>query len=182
MARLRKKTPIHVRKEVVEDTSPIACRPPFIARSSISFIRASWNCRRCRHGRLLGTRAPLRESMGPSMLFHLGGGEGGIKHFMDRIFRDPVASWWKDLGSFTEWPEGSKQTIVDGVLKEADGRSIDELAETRDELLLDLVKLRLAPDADPCEIAKAKQMGDRIPHVSHRRWWRWRSLAAAKAA
>jgi hypothetical protein len=54
----------------------------------------------------------------------------------------PVASWWKDLGSFTEWPERSKETIVDGVLKEADGRSIDELAEMRDELLLQLVKLR----------------------------------------
>jgi 3-hydroxyacyl-CoA dehydrogenase len=80
--------------------------------------------------------------MGPSMLFHLGGGEGGIKHFMEHL-SGPVASWWKDLGSFTDWPEGSKETIVDGVLKEANGRSIDELAETRDEALLELVKLRM---------------------------------------
>jgi 3-hydroxyacyl-CoA dehydrogenase len=79
--------------------------------------------------------------MGPSMLFHLGGGEGGIKHFMEHL-SGPVASWWKDLGSFTDWPEGSKETIVDGVLKEANGHSIDELAETRDELLLELVQLR----------------------------------------
>ena len=60
--------------------------------------------------------------MGPSMLFHLGGGQGGIQHFMEHL-SGPVASWWKDLGSFTDWPEGSKQTIVEGVLKEADGRS-----------------------------------------------------------
>jgi 3-hydroxyacyl-CoA dehydrogenase len=80
--------------------------------------------------------------MGPSMLFHLGGGEGGIQHFMEHL-SGPVASWWKDLGSFSEWPEGSKQTIVDGVLKDANGRSIDELAEMRDELLLELVKLRM---------------------------------------
>jgi 3-hydroxyacyl-CoA dehydrogenase len=80
--------------------------------------------------------------MGPSMLFHLAGGEGGIRHFMEHL-SGPVASWWKDLGSFTDWPEGSKQTIVDGVLKEADGRSIDELAESRDEVLLELVKLRM---------------------------------------
>jgi 3-hydroxyacyl-CoA dehydrogenase len=80
--------------------------------------------------------------MGPSMLFHLGGGEGGIKHFMEHL-SGPVASWWKDLGSFTDWPEGSKETIVDGVLKEANGRSIDELEEMRDEVLLDLVKLRM---------------------------------------
>jgi hypothetical protein len=55
----------------------------------------------------------------------------------------PVASWWKDLGSFTDWPEGSKETIIDGVLKEANGRSIDELAEMRDQVLLELVKLRM---------------------------------------
>jgi hypothetical protein len=55
----------------------------------------------------------------------------------------PFATWWKDLGSFTDWPEGSKETIVDGVLKEANGRSIDELAEVRDEVLLELVKLRM---------------------------------------
>ena len=80
--------------------------------------------------------------MGPSMLFHLGGGEGGIKHFMEHL-SGPVASWWKDLGGFTEWPAGSKETIADGVLGKTSGRSIDELAETRDELLLDLVKLRM---------------------------------------
>jgi 3-hydroxyacyl-CoA dehydrogenase len=79
--------------------------------------------------------------MGPSMLFHLGGGEAGIKHFMEHL-SGPVAAWWKDLGSFTEWPEGSKRAIVDGVLKEADGRTIDELAEQRDDVLLQLVKLR----------------------------------------
>jgi len=79
--------------------------------------------------------------MGPSMLFHLAGGEAGIKHFMEHL-SGPVAAWWKDLGSFTDWPEGSKQVIVDGVLKEADGRSIDELAEQRDDVLLQLVKLR----------------------------------------
>jgi 3-hydroxyacyl-CoA dehydrogenase len=59
--------------------------------------------------------------MGPSMLFHLGGGEGEIRHFMEHL-SGPVASWWTDLGSFTDRPEGCKETIVDGVLKEANGR------------------------------------------------------------
>ena len=88
--------------------------------------------------------------MGPSMLFHLGGGQGGIRHFMEHL-SGPVASWWKDLGSFSDWPEGSKQTIVDGVLKEANGRSIDELAEMRDELLLELVdaQMQRAVDGGP---------------------------------
>jgi 3-hydroxyacyl-CoA dehydrogenase len=79
--------------------------------------------------------------MGPNMLFHLGGGAGGIQHFMDHL-SGPLASWWKDLGSFTEWPDGSKQTIIDGVLQEADGRTLNQLAETRDEVLLGLRQLR----------------------------------------
>jgi hypothetical protein len=54
----------------------------------------------------------------------------------------PVASWWKDLGSFTDWPDGSKEAIVADVLKEADGRTVDQLAQMRDEVLLELVKLR----------------------------------------
>ena len=45
--------------------------------------------------------------MGPSMLFHLGGGEGGIQHFMEHL-SGPVAMWWKDLGGFTEWPDGQQ--------------------------------------------------------------------------
>lgn len=79
--------------------------------------------------------------MGPSMLFHLGGGQGGIQHFMEHL-SGPVAMWWKDLGSFTEWPEGSKEAIVSGVTEEIGGRTVDELAEIRDEALLELVKLR----------------------------------------
>jgi len=50
--------------------------------------------------------------------------------------------WWKDLGSFTEWPVGSKETIVAGLTEETDGRTVDDLAQMRDEVLLELVKLR----------------------------------------
>src|ERR1700676_1589109 len=80
--------------------------------------------------------------MGPSMLFHLGGGQGGIQHFMEHL-SGPVAMWWKDLGGFTEWPEGSKETIAAGLVKAANGRSVDDLAQMRDEVLLELVKLRV---------------------------------------
>jgi len=79
--------------------------------------------------------------MGPNLLFHLGGGAGGIQHFMDHL-SGPLASWWKDLGSFTEWPDGSKQTVIDGVRQEADGRTLEQLAETRDDVLLGLRQLR----------------------------------------
>jgi 3-hydroxyacyl-CoA dehydrogenase len=79
--------------------------------------------------------------MGPNLLFHLGGGQGGIQHFMEHL-SGPLATWWKDLGSFTDWPAGSQQTIIDGVLQEAGGRSLEQLAEIRDEVLLGLLQLR----------------------------------------
>ena len=79
--------------------------------------------------------------MGPNLLFHLGGGQAGIHHFMEHL-SGPVASWWKDLGTITEFSAGVKQTIIDGVQKEADGRSIDELGRERDEMLLELLAAR----------------------------------------
>jgi 3-hydroxyacyl-CoA dehydrogenase len=79
--------------------------------------------------------------MGPNLLFHLGGGQGGIQHFMEHL-SGPLATWWKDLGTFTDWPEGLKQTIVDGTLGEVHGRTVDQLAATRDEVLLGLLQLR----------------------------------------
>ena len=83
--------------------------------------------------------------MGPNLLWHLGGGEGGIQHFMDTLM-DPMASTWKNLGNPQMTPE-LKQKIVDGVLAEADGRSIDELSADRDTMLLGLQAVR--EDTEP---------------------------------
>ena len=79
--------------------------------------------------------------MGPNLLFHLAGGEGGIQHFMEHL-SGPVATWWKDLGTITEFSPEVKQTIVNGVLKEANGRSIGELERERDSMLLELLTTR----------------------------------------
>jgi 3-hydroxyacyl-CoA dehydrogenase len=79
--------------------------------------------------------------MGPNLLFHLAGGQGGIQHFMEHL-SGPVATWWKDLGTITEFSPQVKQTIIDGVLKEADGRSIEELEGERDAMLLELLATR----------------------------------------
>jgi 3-hydroxyacyl-CoA dehydrogenase len=78
--------------------------------------------------------------MGQSMLWHLGGGEGGIRHFMDHLM-GPLEGIWAALGTPTVTPE-LKQTIVDGVLHEAAGRSVDQLAQERDEVLLGLLASR----------------------------------------
>ena len=71
--------------------------------------------------------------MGPNLLFHLAGGPGGIHHFMEHL-SGPVATWWKDLGTITEFSPQAKQAIIDGVQKEAGNRSVDELNRERDAM------------------------------------------------
>lgn len=78
--------------------------------------------------------------MGPSLQFHLGGGAGGIKHFVDHLM-DPMAALIKTLGTPDITPE-FKKTIVDGVLQEAGDHSLDQLAQNENELLVGLIRLR----------------------------------------
>src|SRR6201994_4966739 len=78
--------------------------------------------------------------MGPSLQWHLGGGAGGIKHFMDHLM-DPLTAMIKSLGTPDVTPE-LKQTIVEGVLREAGNRSVDELAEGENRELIGLLRLR----------------------------------------
>jgi len=78
--------------------------------------------------------------MGPSLQWHLGGGSGGIKHFMDHLM-DPMAGLIKTLGTPDVTPE-LKKTITDGVLQEAANRSVEQLAQDENELLVGLIRLR----------------------------------------
>ena len=78
--------------------------------------------------------------MGPSLQWHLGGGAGGIKHFMDHLM-DPLTAMIKTLGTPDVTPE-LKQTIVEGVLREAGNRSVDELAQGENELIIGLLRSR----------------------------------------
>jgi 3-hydroxyacyl-CoA dehydrogenase len=78
--------------------------------------------------------------MGQSLQWHLGGGAGGIKHFMDHLM-DPLQGMMKALGIPNITPE-LKQTIIDGVMREAGGRSVDQLAHDENEVLVGLLALR----------------------------------------
>jgi hypothetical protein len=78
--------------------------------------------------------------MGPSLQFHLAGGTGGIKHFIDHLM-DPMAALIKTLGTPDVTPE-LKKTIADGVLQEAGDHSVDHLAQNENEVLLGLIRLR----------------------------------------
>jgi 3-hydroxyacyl-CoA dehydrogenase len=78
--------------------------------------------------------------MGNMLLNHLGGGQGGIEHFLEQ-FTSPLTAWWKALGQPVLTPEVQKK-LIDSVRTEVGSRSIDELAAERDEMLLGLIELR----------------------------------------
>jgi carnitine 3-dehydrogenase len=78
--------------------------------------------------------------MGPNLLWHLGGGEGGIQHFMETLMPRMVVGW-ASLGVPDVTPE-VKERIVAGVLKEAKGQPIDTLAAERDAMLFGLLAVR----------------------------------------
>jgi len=78
--------------------------------------------------------------MGQVLLNHLGGGQGGMEHFLQQ-FTGPMTAWWKVLGSPELTPE-LQQKLIDGVHAEVGTRSIDDLAAERDEVLLGLLELR----------------------------------------
>ena len=87
--------------------------------------------------------------MGPNLLWHLGGGQGGIQHFMDTLM-PRMAAGWPGLGNPEFTPELAQQ-IVKGVLEEADGHSIDELAAQRDQMLFGLIAVRATRESRPTE-------------------------------
>jgi 3-hydroxyacyl-CoA dehydrogenase len=78
--------------------------------------------------------------MGNMMLNHLGGGAGGIEHFLQQ-FAGPMTASWKTLGSPELTPEIQKK-LVDGVRAEVGSRTIAQLEGERDEILLGLLELR----------------------------------------
>jgi len=82
--------------------------------------------------------------MGQSLQWHLGGGEGGIKHFMDHLM-EPLAGMMKVLGTPNISPH-LKQTIIDGVLHEAAGRSVAQLAKKENEVIIGLLRLRASAE------------------------------------
>jgi carnitine 3-dehydrogenase len=94
--------------------------------------------------------------MGPNLLWHLGGGEGGIQHFMDHLMGPMATTMWPALGNPQLTPE-LEQKIVDGVLEEAGGHSVDELAAQRDAMLLRLQAVRAEYDKSDRRIAAASQ-------------------------
>lgn len=73
---------------------------------------------------------------GPFLTYHLGGGAGGIRHYMEHL--GPSQQYrWASLGEPT-MDAALTAEVIAGVDAEAAGRSLQQLAEHRDELLIAL--------------------------------------------
>lgn len=83
--------------------------------------------------------------MGPVVLNHLGGGQGGIEHFYAQ-FEKPLETWWTPLAPLDFTPDVQRK-MIDGLYEEIGGKSIEALAKERDTQLVALLKARLAAEA-----------------------------------
>ncbi|MFH5926740.1 3-hydroxyacyl-CoA dehydrogenase NAD-binding domain-containing protein [Roseomonas xinghualingensis] len=82
-----------------------------------------------------GLRWPI---FGPHMTFHLGGGPGGMEHFLAHLL-GPFESFWEDLGHPRMTPELQRK-VVDGVREEAGDLSPEILSEIRDRRLIAVLR------------------------------------------
>jgi len=97
--------------------------------------------------------------MGPSLQWHLGGGPGGIKHFAEHLMPG-LEGMIKTLQP-PDFTDELRKTIVDGVLQIAGNRSVDQLAQDENEILLGLIKLREKKSTAPTTNRGAKT-GQRV--------------------
>jgi len=81
--------------------------------------------------------------MGPHLTFHMAGGDGGMKHFMDHL-GPALQSWMDELGT-PRLDAKTQKAIIDGVTEEAAGRSMDELRRWRDRKLIEILRVSGEP-------------------------------------
>lgn len=78
--------------------------------------------------------------MGPFMIYHLGGGDAGIKGLIEHV-GTTAKVWMEDMAKWTEFPEESKDILQNGVIREMGDRSPQEIAAWRDEKLVEMLKM-----------------------------------------
>jgi carnitine 3-dehydrogenase len=75
--------------------------------------------------------------MGPHVLHHLAGGEGGLRHLLEHI-GPGIESWWSDLGRPDLTPEVIDRLVL--MFEASNARSVEDLAAERDALLVALLE------------------------------------------
>jgi len=80
--------------------------------------------------------------MGAHLTYHLGGGTGGIRYFIDQL-EPAFASWWRDMRVWTSIPDTATKKVIAGV-KEIGivrTRKYEDLVKWRDDKLVDLLRI-----------------------------------------
>ena len=76
--------------------------------------------------------------MGPLLIYHLGGGEGGTRYFIDHL-GTALTQWWEDMNTWTTVPEGAVEVLEKGVQEAMKGKSISDMCAWRDRKLVELI-------------------------------------------
>jgi len=77
--------------------------------------------------------------MGQFMTYRLGGGESGMRHFLEQF--GPSLHWpWTKLTDVPDWDDELIDMIANQSDAQANGKSIHELEEIRDNNLVDILK------------------------------------------
>ncbi len=77
-------------------------------------------------------------AMGPTMLFHLAAGEGGLESFCAR-YADSFNRWWDDLGE-PQLTADIAGKLCEGIASEAGSRDQNALTSERDTLILAMLE------------------------------------------
>ena len=78
--------------------------------------------------------------MGQSLQWHLGGGAGGIDHFMEHLM-PPLQGIMKSLGE-PDVDDALKKDVIAGVRAQLKGRSVEELANAENRVIIGALALR----------------------------------------
>ena len=77
--------------------------------------------------------------MGPLLIYHLGGGEGGTRYFIDHL-GTALTQWWEDMNTWTKIPEGAADILEKGVEEAMKDKSIADMCAWRDKKLVELIR------------------------------------------
>jgi len=77
---------------------------------------------------------------GPHLTYHLGGGKGGYRHYLDHL-GPTQEERWKGLGT-PSLTEALKDALVAGIERELEGQDRETLTQRRDAALVELLKVK----------------------------------------
>jgi len=77
--------------------------------------------------------------MGQHLIYHLGGGDGGIGHFIDHL-GSAFEDWWKDMATWKTLPAEARTLLMEGIAKELGDKNAKDLVRWRDDKLVKLLR------------------------------------------